>query len=419
MVVLQINKFFWLKGGAERYFFSVSEELESRGHRVVHFSMEHPSNRPSPYADYFVSRRDYESAAGLTRTISQAGSFIRSREAARNIRRLVAEHRPDVAHLHNTYHQLTPSIIDALDQAGVPVVMTLHDYKLVCPNYSHFAHGHYCYRCRGARYHQAALTKCSGGSFARSTLLSVEAYWQRSSGVYGKVRRYIAPSRFMRDHVAAAAGEVGIDPARIVHLPNFCPAAEAGDGLSDDDRAVLDSLPGSFVLYFGRLGEEKGLDSLLDSAERLDGVPFVLCGEGPHRAHLERVARERGLSNVYFVGYADQPLLERLVARAAVSVLPAIWPENAPFTVIESAAAGVPQVVSDMGGLPEMAEVVSGLVFRHGDGAELAARIEELWSDPDGARERAEAGRRAALDYFDRGRHLDSLLRVYDEVRAE
>ncbi|MGD8414925.1 MAG: glycosyltransferase [Candidatus Latescibacterota bacterium] len=419
MVVLQINKFFWLKGGAERYFFSVSEALESRGHRVVHFSMKHPSNRPSPCADYFVSRRDYETPAGLAQTLSHAGSFIRSREAARNIRRLIADHRPDVAHLHNTYHQLTPSIIDALHEAGIPVVMTLHDYKLVCPNYSHFARGHYCYRCRGARYYQAALTRCSGGSFARSALLSAEAYWQRFSGVYGKVSRYIAPSRFMRERVAAAAREVGIDPGRIVHLPNFCPAAEDGAGLSAGDRAVLDNLPGSFVLYFGRLGEEKGLDTLLDAAERLDGVPFVLCGDGPHRASLERSANDRGLANVRFTGYANQPLLDRLVARAAVSVLPAIWPENAPFTVIEAAAAGVPQVVSDMGGLPEMAEVVSGRVFRHGDGSELAARIEELWSDPEDARQRAEAGRRAALDYFDRGRHVDALLRIYDEVRGQ
>lgn len=418
MVVLQINKFFWLKGGAERYFFSVSEGLESRGHLVLHFSMEHPSNRPSPYARYFVSRKDYESPAGIVRTVSQASSFIRSRDAGRRIRQLVQDHRPDVAHLHNTYHQLTPSIISALDGAGVPMVMTLHDYKLICPNHSHFAGGEYCYRCRGGRYYRAAVTRCSEGSWARSALLSVEAYWQRWSGIYGKVSRFIAPSRFMRDRTAGAAGDAGIDAGRVVYLPNFCPPDEAEAGLSETDRALYDGLPESYVLYFGRLGVEKGLNSLLDAAAMLPEVPFVICGDGPERAALEQTAGNRSLDNVSLIGYANKPLLERVVERAAVSVLPAISPENAPFTVIEAAAAGVPQVVSDMGGLPEMAEVVNGLVFRHGDAADLAAKIDQLWSDPSGARARAQSGRSAALDHFDRDRHIDSLLEIYGEVQS-
>jgi glycosyltransferase involved in cell wall biosynthesis len=420
MVVLQINKFFWMKGGAERYFFSVSEELERLGHGVIHFSMDHPSNRPSPYAHYFVSNKDYDSPAGGVRTLTHAASFIRSREAARRIRQLVRDHRPDVAHLHNTYHQLTPSIIAALDEAGVPVVMTLHDYKLICPNYCHFASGEYCYRCRGGRFHQALVTRCSGGSLARSALLSAEAYWQRWTGVYGRVRRFIAPSRFMRARVAEAAGNVGIDAERVTYLPSFCPptGAAAGTGLSDADRAVLDGLPQSYVLYFGRLGEEKGLNSLLDAVSRLPGVPFVICGDGPQRSALEQAVGERSLDNVQFTGYANKPLLELVVARAAVSVLPAIWPENAPFTVIEAAAAGVPQVVSDMGGLPEMAEIVSGLVFRHGDGADLAEKIDGLLSEPAGARARGDEGRQAALAYFDKDRHMQSLMEIYNEVQG-
>jgi glycosyltransferase involved in cell wall biosynthesis len=419
MIVLQINKFFWLKGGAERYFFSVSEGLESLGHRVLHFSMEHPANRPSPYAKYFVSRKDYESPAGVVRTMRQAASFIRSREAASRIRRLIRDHRPDVAHLHNTYHQLTPSIIAALDGAGVPMVLTLHDYKLVCPNHNHFAGGAYCYRCRGGRYYQAAAARCSEGSFARSALLSVEAYWQRWTGVYARVGRFIAPSRFMRDRIAAAAGEVGIDAGRVVYLPNFSPPAEGQTDLSDAERSVYDGLPPSYVLYFGRLGVEKGLGTLLDAAAALPAVPFVVCGDGPERGALEQAAGERALDNVTFIGYANKPLLERVVERATVSVLPALSPENAPFTVIEAAAAGVPQVVSDMGGLPEMAEIVNGSVFKHGDAADLAAKIERLWSDPAGAKARAASGCSAAMEHFDRDRHIRSLLEIYDEVQGK
>jgi glycosyltransferase involved in cell wall biosynthesis len=415
MVVLQINKFFWPKGGAERYFFMVSEELERRGHQVVHFSMDHPENLPSPYAKYFVSRVDYDSPGGALQTLKQASSFIRSGEAARKIRALVRDHKPDVAHLHNIYHQLTPSIIAALRESGVPAVMTLHDYKLICPNYDHFAGGEYCYRCRGAKYFHAVFSQC-GGSFARSALLSVEAYWQQISGVYGRVSRFIAPSRFMRDRVAAEARATGVDAERVVFLPSFCPPEEAGEEPTADEAAVLDGLPDGYVLYFGRVSVEKGLDTLVDAAEGLPGVPFVVCGDGPRRAALEADASARSLGNVHFTGYVNKPLLERIVGRARAVVLPAIWPENAPFTVIEAAAAGVPLIVSDMGGLPEMADVVSGLVFRHGDCAELAARIDELWSDPAAAGERGAAGRKAAAEYYDRGRHMEALEKIYEEV---
>jgi glycosyltransferase involved in cell wall biosynthesis len=412
MVVLQINKFFWLKGGSERYFFMVSDELESRGHQVIQFSMEHPNNRPSPYADYFVSRKDYEDSGATRSALARGFSFIRSREAARNIRSLIRDHRPDVAHLHNIYHQLTPSIIVALREAGVPVVMTLHDYKLTCPNYDHFDGAEYCYRCRGGRYHQAALIKCSGGSFGRSALLSVEAYWQRISGVYGGVDRFIAPSRFMRERVADAAGDIGIDADRVVYLPSYCPPTDGSEELTADETAVLDGLPERFVLYFGRVSIEKGLDTFVEAARALPGIEFVVCGDGPRRTALEAEAP----SNVRFTGYVNKPLLDRALARATAVVLPAIWPENAPFTVIEAAAAGVPVVVSDMGGLPEIADIVSGMVFPHGNARELTDKVKYLWDNSDDARERGEAGRQAAGAYFDKERHMVSLENIYGEV---
>ena len=167
MVILQANKFYYEKGGSERYFFALSRALESRGHSVVPFSMQHPRNHASPYSRHFVPRRDYDATGASPKSLGAALSFVRSGDAARRIRALVDETKPGIAHLHNIYHQLTPSIIDALADRGVPVVMTLHDYKLVCPSYGMFAHGAYCYRCRGGRFERAIQVGC-GGSRARS-----------------------------------------------------------------------------------------------------------------------------------------------------------------------------------------------------------------------------------------------------------
>ena len=138
MDVLQVNKFFFERGGTERYFFSLSEALERRGHQVIHFSMRHPRNVESRYSSYFVAEKNYHQSSSPLESVPAGMSFIRSREAASKLRDLIEDTRPQVAHLHNIYHQITPSIIPVLRRAGIPIVLTLHDYKLICPNYGLF-----------------------------------------------------------------------------------------------------------------------------------------------------------------------------------------------------------------------------------------------------------------------------------------
>jgi glycosyltransferase involved in cell wall biosynthesis len=403
MVVLLVNKFFYDRGGSERYFFMQSQELAARGHEVVHFSMHHPGNRPSPWSRYFVSQRDYADAS-----IRGAKELVRSSEAASNLERLIAEKRPDVAHLHNIYHQITPSIIPVLKRHGIPVVITLHDYKLVCPSYRLFAHGEYCERCLGGRYHHAAIMRCHESSLARSALLAVESFWQRRSRVYDDIDVLFAPSRYMRDTFVRA----GFAPERVRYLPSFLPDV-ASDG---DDGHTSVSLPDDYLLYFGRLSDEKGLGTLMRVAAMRSEIPIVLAGDGPERGRLEEVAARHDLGNVHFTGYLDKATIDGVVAGARAVVLPAIWPENAPFTVLEAAVQRVPVIVSDMGGLPEMAEIVRGWVFPHGDADALSATIDDVWDDPEAARERAREGRERVIAHYDRDRHMETLEAVYGEL---
>jgi glycosyltransferase involved in cell wall biosynthesis len=411
MRVLQINKFFFEKGGSERYFFSVSRSLEKRGHTLIHFSMRHPKNIGSPFSGYFVEEKDYSESHGGFDSIRLGASFIRSREAASRLAELIKQSRPDIAHLHNIYHQITPSIIPVLDNGGIPVVMTLHDYKLVCPKYGFFDGRGYCDRCRGGRFYQAALSRCSNGSFARGALLAAEAYWQRKTRVYERVRFFLCPSRYMRDqHVIE-----GFDADRVVYLPPYV-LLEKGNCEPPGVGAVLDTLPAKFILYFGRLGPEKGLLTLLDAVAHSDDVALVVCGDGPLRESLEADADVRLAGRVTFTGYLPKPVLDRVIERAAAVVMPSEWPENAPFTVLESMSLGVPVIVSNMGGLPELAAMGGCVVFEAGDANGLAARIAELWLDPGRSRSLGEGGRKVIADTLTEARHLDALEKIYERA---
>ena len=413
MHVLQINKFFYERGGTERYFFSVSRALEKRGHTVIHFSMQHPENLDSPYADYFVSQKDYANRGGGFGDVPSGISFVRSREAAKNLARLIDETRPDVAHLHNIYHQITPSIIPVLRGARVPVVMTLHDHKLICPNYSLFDGESYCYRCRGGRFHRAAAVRCNEGSFKRSLLLSVEAYWQKLTRVYDGVRFFLAPSRYLREMFLAE----GYSTDRVVYLPPFVETGEDLGGAAARERGEIAAarLAKRYILYFGRLGAEKGLFTLLEAVSRVD-VPLVVCGAGPLQGVLtERVARIGG-GRVHFTGHLDKKELDGVVRAAAAVVLPSICAENAPYTVLEAMAAGVPTIVSNTGGLPELVLAGGGLVFAAGNASELETRIRELWENPALGEEIGLRGKRFVEEGLTEKRHVEELETVYQRA---
>jgi glycosyltransferase involved in cell wall biosynthesis len=413
MDILLVNKFFFERGGTERYFFSLSRALEESGHRVIHFSMRHPSNLPSPDEKYFIREKRYDDGAGIRSMLSQGLSFVRSKEAARRIAELVSDHRPQVAHLHNIYHQITPSIIPVLRQAGVPVVMTLHDYKLICPNYSLFARGKYCERCMGGKFYHAPLVRCNGGSLARSALLSFESYWQKWTRVYDGVACFLAPSRFLRGRFLTA----GFAPERVIYLPAFVEREDADlpETPARPESPELPDLPPKYILYFGRLSGEKGLFTLLTAMQECGGVHLVVAGEGPDRERLQRHVRENEL-NVVFTGHLHYPVLDGVIARARAVILPSASPENAPFTVIEAAALGVPVIVSNMGGLPELANYFDGIVFPSGNSAALAEAIRELWSDDERVKHMGRKAAREAHSRFDRAAHIRELEGIYRRV---
>jgi glycosyltransferase involved in cell wall biosynthesis len=242
------------------------------------------------------------------------------------------------------------------------------------------------------------------GSRAAGALCAVEAYVHSGLGLYRRhVAAFIAPSRF----VGAKAAEFGMDPARISYVPNFV-----------EPPSPIDTSTGRYVLYAGRLERVKGLRTLIEAFSRSAHArtyELFIAGDGEDRPGLEKHAA--GRANIRFTGHLPQAEVWRMIDGAALTVTPSGWYENAPLSVMESAARGKAAIVSDLGGLPELVKHgETGLVFRAGDPAALTAALDELLADPARA---AEMGRRAAAfmkETFGPERHYKALLDLYERV---
>jgi glycosyltransferase involved in cell wall biosynthesis len=407
--ILNVNKFHYLRGGSERYYFDLFEILSAHGHRVVSFSMEHPSNRPSPQARFFLPNVSWNGASGRP-SLARATAVLHSRDAERRIDALLDAEPIEIAHLHNVAHQLSPSIFGPLRRRRIPVVQTLHDYKLICPNYRLFTEGARCERCRGGHYWNAALHRCHGGSAAGSVLLAVEAALHRAIRSYERgVDLFLAPSRFLMEKVIA----FGVPAERVRHVPY----PVASDEPVDEAAAEPSRVPAKpLLLYAGRLAPEKGLRTLLEAAARAPRIAIQIAGEGPLRGEV--AARAASLPSVTLRGHLAPPELRALERAALAVVVPSEWYENLPYAILEAFAAGKPAIASRIGGIPELVrDGQTGLLFPPADAGALAERFQRAAADP---RALAAMGRRARdlvrADH-DPAAHYGALAAVYDEAR--
>ena len=404
--ILQIQTYHFYRGGDSTYMFNLSRLLESRGHEVVHFAMQHPDNLPSPYAEHFVSEIDFPALlerptpAAALRVLCRS---IHSREARRKIARLIEETKPDIAHIHNLHAHLTTSILSPLKRAGIPIVWTLHDYKLVCPNSDLLSGDEICERCIPNRFHHIVLRRCKKGSLGASSFAMLTALYDRLTRVPSRVDRFIAPSRFLEGKMVQG----GFDQERIRWLPNFVDTEDCGSAPE-----------GNYFLYFGRLSHEKGIDILIRATARLGRGRLLILGDGPERPKLERLAEEQGSCGIEFLGHRSMEELKAILCGAQFVVLPSRWYENLPFSVMEAFAAGRPVVASDLGGIPEMVDDgVNGFLFPAGDEEALAGRMATLLDSPELRKEMGQKGREKALELYNAEYHYGRIMEIYRELR--
>ena len=405
MKVLFANKYFYPKGGSETVFFQEREFLINCGHKVIDFSMEHPDNLPSEYYDYFTPSIDYRGGYKTLKVMSffeklrTAIDFVHNRKVIQRLTALIQKEKPHIAHLHNIYHQLTPAIIPVLKNAGARVVLTLHDYKLICPTYSMINDGAICNKCEGKYFGQATINLCQEGSYFKSFLLSMEGYWHKWMRSYDKVDLFLCPSQFLGDMVS----KYRIDRKKIRVLHNGIDVKIYNCSEQDDEYAI----------YFGRISKEKGVETLLKAHQPLSNrLPLKIVGSG----HLLQDLRKRYLE-AEFTGYKTGEELKDLIRRASFVVVPSEWYENCSMSVLESMALGKPVIGSRIGGIPEQVEDgKSGLLFEMGNIPELAEKMKTLSENPKIRIDMGKAARKKLEAEYSLSNHCDDLLGIYNEL---
>jgi glycosyltransferase involved in cell wall biosynthesis len=406
MRILFCNKYNFPFSGTEVYLFELMDLMRSHGHEVALFSMADPRGDPTKYDQHFIPAIDFKSSrSGPVSSARRAAHALYSRQARQKLREMVKAFRPDVAHIRNIYHHLSPSILWELKAQGVPVVYHLNDFKLLCPSYNMVARGRSCERCHGGKFWHVVTEGCYAGPPGATLVLAAEAYLHKWLGSYETcVSRFLVPSYFAKQKLV----ENRWDAEKISVLPHF---------QNLPSQTVPETLPDAPILYFGRLSPEKGLTDLLHAMQQVPGVCLQIAGEGPQRTELEGLARDLDLTNVEFVGRIGGSELDRLISSSRFTVLPSHAYETLGKTILESYSWGRPVVASDLGSRRELVhEGETGVLFRAGDVAELASAISFLAERPQLAADMGAAGRALVASHHTAENHYAALTSLYEEM---
>lgn len=343
--------------------------------------------------------------ADLDSSVATVARMLASRALRRQAQSAIADFGPDVVHLHNVYPSIGPALHLAARKASVPIVMTVHNYRLRCANGLMFTEGAPCRRCEDGNFGHALGHDCfptSAQSAAYATVLSAHRYVLRLERL---VAAFIAPSAF----VAARLRDWGIPAGRIHELPH--PAPSLPGSRKDEDGGG-----GAYGLFLGRLRPEKGPLALVPALRLAGDPPFVFAGDGPLRNELANRVRQAGLVNTRLMGWQTSDAVSELLRRSRYVVMPSRFDEPAGLVALEAMAAGRPLIVSDRGALPEVARDGAALAVPPDDPAALAEAISRLAADDEFGRRLAEVGRALVGTTYAPDAHCRDLETIYQSV---
>ena len=365
MKVLLIDVYNFNKGGAETVCFNTGKLLEEHGHQVVYFTLKWKENNPSPYSKYFPESK--ETRKGPLRQVKNMVNYFYHFEAAKKLEQLIRDEKPNIAHIHLMWGQITPSIFPVLRRHHIPILFTVHDYRIVCPAYTfRDGSGRICEDCKGKYFYKCFTHTCCKGSKVMSAVMAAEQYFRNAFFNPAKyIDGFLYVSNFARDIQEKYMPAVKNTPN--ITLYNFSTSIAAQPKTMPKEK---------YFLFFGRLSREKGVRTLLEAFMDLPDCRLKVVGTGPKEEELRTFVRTNGMKNVEFLGYKRGKELQDLVAGAYFVIVPSEWYENNPMTIIEAYSVGTPVIGAKIGGIPEIVvEGETGYQFVSGDSRDLKAQV--------------------------------------------
>lgn len=404
MNILQIDKYFYLKGGAETVFFNTIDLLKENGHHVVPFCLKSKKNRESEYSKYFVDFPELSESSTFTK-IKNISNFFYNTDSVKKLETLIQNEKPDIAHIHLLFNGISVSILPLLKKHNIPIVMTVHDYRLICPAYT-FRNGkeEICESClKNKRYIQCFTNKCSKGNLTNSLLLSLDSYFRDTFyNPLDYIDKFIFVSKFSQSkHIEANIKY----KEKSVHLYNF----------TSDRRTNIEEKK-NYLLYIGRIAEEKGIQTLIKAQQLVPNVDIKIVGTGPLLNDLKK-----NYPNVSFLGFKEGKVLEQLIKEAKFTIVPSEWYENNPLSVIESMMSGTPVIGSNIAGIPELIkDKHDGFLFQTRNFNNLAEVIKEAISlSKEDYKKMSDSAYKFAIENFSKEAHYKRLKEIYLETISE
>jgi len=403
MRILHIQKFFYQHGGGSTLFFKLSRLLKEKGHKIAYFSMHHSQNKKTYWSKYFVSNINYDP----NNTDNNLKLFLRSLysvEARIKIRLMINEFKPDIAHIHDIYHHISPSILLELQARRIPVVQHLSDYHIISPNYNLFHNNQICEISKEKKFYKSIFHKCIKQSYLSTMAEVMEKYFHEYMGWEKKlVDHFIAPSRFMKIKLI----EFGMPSKKITILPHFI----------DYQTYKSKNEIGNYILFFGRLSEEKGLELLVRVMDKLPNIKLKIVGRGERETKLKNLIKQLKINNVELVGFREGESLKKLIYGCRFTILPSLWYEVFGLSILESFASGKPVIASRIGGIPEVIEDgVNGFLCEPGNKDEFRNRILHLWNKKKLCKTLGRNARQWAIKNYNPGSHYEQLINIYQNI---
>lgn len=403
MRILLINRNHYVNGGADRVYLNTGNLLEINNFKIAYFSCKNDRNQDAEHSKYFIKYNDTRSLSALGKIISFK-DYLYNNEASSNLGNIISNFKPDVAHIHLFYGSLTASILVTLKKYNIPIVITIHDYRLICPaNAMLDRHGKICEKCKNQNYYNCIFNRCSGGNVFYSGIITAEAYMRKY--IFDPVEyidHFIFVSNFsMRKHIESD----NRFSTKSTHLYNFA---------NINSCNIKDK--GGYYLYYGRLSKEKGIINLIYAAAKLN-VNLIIAGNGPQEKEIIHCIN--GNNNIKYVGFKSGPELLSLITNASFVVVPSEWYENNPMTIVEAYSLGKPVIGSNIGGIPELVNMNTGILFEPGDNESLSnAIVQTERMNNEDYRNMSNNCWEFAKNHFSEDEHIRKLKDIYNNIHC-